>query len=231
MASSLNDAEVDKQIRHMIAFIHQEAKEKAEEIRVKAEEEFNIEKMRILQQEKIKIMHHYERKEKLVETEKKIQHSKALNVARVQVLQKQDELVKSIYSEAEKRLLDISNDKSKYSEILENLLTEGLMVLLEEKVEVRVRKGDVDLIKGLLKKSSKAYTDATHKNVEITVNEKDNLPETSGGGVVLSANKGKIQVKNTLRDRINNVTDKILPAVREKLFGVSQSRTFFDEVM
>ena len=33
-----------KQIKHMVAFIEQEAGEKAEEIDAKAEEEFNIEK-------------------------------------------------------------------------------------------------------------------------------------------------------------------------------------------
>ena len=33
-----------KQIKHMVAFIEQEASEKAEEIDAKAEEEFNIEK-------------------------------------------------------------------------------------------------------------------------------------------------------------------------------------------
>lgn len=34
-----------KQIKHMVAFIEQEASEKAEEIDAKAEEEFNIEKV------------------------------------------------------------------------------------------------------------------------------------------------------------------------------------------
>lgn len=42
----LSDADVQKQLRHMMAFIEQEANEKAEEIDAKAEEEFNIEKVR-----------------------------------------------------------------------------------------------------------------------------------------------------------------------------------------
>ncbi len=41
---ALSDADVQKQIKHMMAFIDQEANEKAEEIDAKAEEEFNIEK-------------------------------------------------------------------------------------------------------------------------------------------------------------------------------------------
>lgn len=47
---------VQKQIKHMMAFIEQEANEKAEEIDAKAEEEFNIEKGRLVQTQRLKIM-------------------------------------------------------------------------------------------------------------------------------------------------------------------------------
>merc|ERR1712062_436348 len=53
---TLSDADVHKQIKHMMAFIEQEANEKAEEIDAKAEEEFNIEKGRLVQQQRLKIM-------------------------------------------------------------------------------------------------------------------------------------------------------------------------------
>ena len=61
-----------QQIKHMMAFIEQEANEKAEEIDAKAEEEFNIEKGRLVQQHRLKIMEYYERKEKQVELQKKM---------------------------------------------------------------------------------------------------------------------------------------------------------------
>lgn len=60
------------QIKHMMAFIEQEANEKAEEIDAKAEEEFNIEKGRLVQHQRLKIMEYYERKEKQVELQKKM---------------------------------------------------------------------------------------------------------------------------------------------------------------
>ena len=41
---ALSDADVQKQIQQMVAFIEQEASEKVEEIDARAEEEFNIEK-------------------------------------------------------------------------------------------------------------------------------------------------------------------------------------------
>ena len=56
----------------MMAFIEQEASEKAEEIDTKAEEEFNIEKSRIFQENKIKIMEFYEKKEKQVELQRRM---------------------------------------------------------------------------------------------------------------------------------------------------------------
>lgn len=42
---ALSEQDVQKQLKHMINFIDQEANEKAEEIDAKAEEEFNIEKV------------------------------------------------------------------------------------------------------------------------------------------------------------------------------------------
>lgn len=68
-----------------MAFIEQEANEKAEEIDAKAEEEFNIEKGRLVQQQRLKIMEYYEKKEKQVELQKKIQSSNMLNQARLKV--------------------------------------------------------------------------------------------------------------------------------------------------
>ncbi|KAK6040467.1 hypothetical protein COOONC_22027 [Cooperia oncophora] len=45
----ISDNDVQKQLRHMMAFIEQEANEKAEEIDAKAEEEFNIEKAGVVE--------------------------------------------------------------------------------------------------------------------------------------------------------------------------------------
>ena len=92
---ALSDSDVQKQIQHMMAFIEQvcvisildniglnsntevdfgsqEANEKAEEIDAKAEEEFNIEKGRLVQQQRLKIMEYYERCGLFVSTWKKL---------------------------------------------------------------------------------------------------------------------------------------------------------------
>ena len=56
----------------MVQFIHQEAKEKAAEIKLKTDEEFNIEKLRMVEAEKQKIRAAYEVKEKQVEVQKRM---------------------------------------------------------------------------------------------------------------------------------------------------------------
>ena len=84
----------------MMAFIEQEANEKAEEIDAKAEEEFNIEKGRLVQQQRVKIMEFYERKEKHIELQKKIEMSNLQNKARLRVLKARDDHCESLLEDA-----------------------------------------------------------------------------------------------------------------------------------
>ena len=52
----MNEGEVQRQIAQMVQFIRQEAEEKANEIEVAADEEFNIEKLRMVEAEKQKVI-------------------------------------------------------------------------------------------------------------------------------------------------------------------------------
>ena len=67
----------------MIKFIQQEASEKAQEIKLKADEEFNIEKLRMVEGEKQKIRAEYERKEKNVEVQKRIAQSNEVRARQI----------------------------------------------------------------------------------------------------------------------------------------------------
>ena len=51
----LADDDANKEIKKMISFILQEASEKASEIKLRAEEEFNMEKAKIYRNEKLSI--------------------------------------------------------------------------------------------------------------------------------------------------------------------------------
>lgn len=68
----MNEDEVRDQLDHMVKFIYREADEKASEIAAKAQEEFSIEKQHLVTEEKLKITKEFERKEKMIETNKKM---------------------------------------------------------------------------------------------------------------------------------------------------------------
>lgn len=68
----MNDADVSKQIQQMVRFIRQEAEEKANEISISAEEEFNIERLQLLESAKRKLRQDYDRKLKQVDIRKRM---------------------------------------------------------------------------------------------------------------------------------------------------------------
>jgi V-type H+-transporting ATPase subunit E len=51
MSRALSDDEASKEMKKMVTFIMQEATEKHKEIKIKADEEFNIEKAKLIRQE------------------------------------------------------------------------------------------------------------------------------------------------------------------------------------
>jgi len=225
--AEFTDADVKREIDRMVRFIQEEAKEKVNEIMVKAEEEFSIDKGRIVQQERLKMIAAFERKEKQVETDKKIQHSNALNQARLRLLRVQEDLLEKISKDTQSRLAAVTQDKAKYEGILRDLLVEGLLVMLEENVEVSTRKADADLIKKLFPAAIQEVKAKAKIDVRITFVDSP-LADSSQGGVELCAQNGKIRVVNTLERRLSMVFDQMLPVIRYQLFGPSTSRVYFD---
>ncbi|XP_056641992.1 V-type proton ATPase subunit E [Diorhabda sublineata] len=225
---ALSDADVQKQIKHMMAFIEQEANEKAEEIDAKAEEEFNIEKGRLVQQQRLKIMEYYEKKEKQVELQKKIQSSNMLNQARLKVLKVREDHVRSVLEEARKRLGEVTRDQAKYAEILESLILQGLYQLFEKEVTVRVRPQDRELVKSILPTIVTKYKDITGKDINIKIDDESHLSQEITGGIELYALKNKIRINNTLEARLELISQQLIPQIRTALFGRNVNRKFAD---
>ena len=72
MSRPLTDEEVNLEMRKMVAFIQQEAIEKAREIQIKADEEFNIEKAKYVRQEALAIEANFAKKLKKADIERKM---------------------------------------------------------------------------------------------------------------------------------------------------------------
>jgi len=225
---ALSDADVQKQIKHMMAFIEQEANEKAEEIDAKAEEEFNIEKGRLVQQQRLKIMEYYEKKEKQVELQKKIQSSNMLNQARLKVLKVREDHVRSVLDEARRRLGEVTKDSGKYKEVVLTLVVQALYQIMEPKVSVRCRQVDQSLVQGLLAEASEQYKQQTGKEVVLTIDTDAFLSADTCGGVELVALNGRIRVPNTLESRLELISQQLVPEVRTSLFGRNPNRKLTD---
>eukprot|EP00123_Amoebidium_parasiticum_P010677 comp20243_c0_seq1/m.25301 comp20243_c0_seq1/g.25301 ORF comp20243_c0_seq1/g.25301 comp20243_c0_seq1/m.25301 type:complete len:226 (-) comp20243_c0_seq1:367-1044(-) len=224
---AFSDQEVNKQIQHMVSFIEQEAAEKANEILVKAEEEFNIEKGRIVQQEKLKVMSLYEKKEKQVDIQRKIVYSNELNKHRLQVLQAKNNHVQALLEEARDRLVNVTKDAAKYRKFLSGLILEGCYVMLDSEILVVARKSDADVVKGLIPEVQGKYKEATGKDVKITLAQ-ETLAENSSGGVIVTSVDGRIRCEQTLEKRLDTIAQTMLPQIRIMLFGRSASRKHLD---
>jgi V-type H+-transporting ATPase subunit E len=73
----------------------------------------------------------------------------------------------------------VSKDKKKYQDVMKNLILEGAYALNEDKLQVKVRKADNDLVKKAIEEAQKEYKSKINKEVAITIDESDPLPEGS----------------------------------------------------
>ncbi|TPP55020.1 Vacuolar proton pump subunit E [Fasciola gigantica] len=166
---ALNDTEAQRQIRHMVAFIDQEAREKVEEIDAKAEEEFQIEKSRLVQSQRMKIMEYYSRKEKQIELTKKIQDSNLKNLSRLKVLQSRENHIEMLLDEAKQRLSELSRDRQRYESCLRGLITQGLLQLLEPEIVIKCRASDQELVRNILPSCLSTYKQLTNTNSKVSL--------------------------------------------------------------
>uniref|UniRef100_G3PKH4 ATPase H+ transporting V1 subunit E1a n=1 Tax=Gasterosteus aculeatus aculeatus TaxID=481459 RepID=G3PKH4_GASAC len=227
---ALTEADVKKQIKHMMGFIEQEAGEKVEEIDAKAEEEFNIEKGRLVQTQRVMIMQFYEKKEKQIEQHKKIQMSNLTNQARLKVLTARDNMITDLLNEARQRLAEIAKDPASYSALLEGLVLQGFYQLLEPKVTVRCRQQDVEMVqvRSRFNKNIHIYKEALKSNVVVKIDQERFLPSEICGGIEVYNDNRKIKVSNTLENRLELMAQQMMPEIRVDLFGANPNRRFTD---
>lgn len=178
---AMSDDQVATELRKMTAFIRQEAQEKAHEIHFKADEEFSIEKSKLVRQDTSRIDTEYDKKFKQAGMSQQITKSTLANKIRLRVLSSKQELLDGLFEDAGKKLENTgTKDKKKYETVLKGLILEGLYALNEKKVTLRCRKKDDDVVKKAAEAASKEYKEKLNgKEVEIRVDDKEKLPEGS----------------------------------------------------
>lgn len=212
----------------MQAFIKKEAEEKAKEIRLKLQEEYEIEKSLVVRTETNAIDSVYEQKLKKASLTQQITKSKIDNKTRLRVLGTKAKILSQIFQETGDELKELTKDAGKYKTVLIGLIEEGLLTLLESKISVRAREVDIALVKESIEEAAAKFETKAGFPVEVTVDEETFLSKDGSGGVILINGTGKIEVNNTLDERLTILSEEALPAIRLELFGISTTRKFFD---
>eukprot|EP01024_Parvocaulis_polyphysoides_P059241 TRINITY_DN63_c0_g1_i3.p1 TRINITY_DN63_c0_g1~~TRINITY_DN63_c0_g1_i3.p1 ORF type:complete len:228 (+),score=50.28 TRINITY_DN63_c0_g1_i3:209-892(+) len=226
----MNDLEVQKQIEQMVQFIKQEAEEKANEINVSAEEEFNLEKLQMLEKEKQRIRAEFERREAQIEVQRKIQFSKKLNGQRLEVLKARQVALKDITKEVKVKLMEMTRNTATYKALIVDLLAQAMQRLGDRKQIVKCRQADTSIVQGCLQLAQAKFKSQYNAVApELTVDTSDFLPpapkdlddeETPScvGGIAVTSLDGRIVCSNTLDDRLEISYSQNLPTVRSLLF-------------
>ncbi|KAN0131745.1 vacuolar H+-ATPase [Lactarius tabidus] len=224
-ARPLNDDEVLSEMTKMVTFIKQESLEKSREIKVKADEEFSIDKAKLVKQEQQAIDAQFEKKRKGAETAQKIQQSTLTNKSRLRLLHRREEHLQDLFASARAQISGLADDEARYAQFLESVIVQGLLQLLEPSVTVYARAKDEAIAERALESAKKAYYDMSGREVEVELDA--SLSDELAGGVKLSSGSRRITLDNTLDERLRLLEDRMLPEIRLDLFGANENRKFF----
>lgn len=225
---ALSDDQVQGELKKMESFITKEAEEKAREIKIKADEEYEIEKASIVRSEINAIDAAYKDKFKKASLAQQITKSTIANKTRLKVLATREEALETIFSGTLDELKKLSSNKAEYKKLLAGLIEECFYTLMDSSVILRVRKADLSVAKEAAKIAAEKFEKTSGQSVEYTVDETRNLDKDLAGGVLAINGTGKISVDNTLDERLKLVSESALPAIKLEMFGPSPNRKFFD---
>lgn len=226
-------SETQGQILQMTQFILNEAKDRAEEITTKALQEFSTEKLKAMNEMKDKIRGEYEKKRKTAETQAAIARSSAINKARLQKITARQEVIQRICEDTKTKLIAELKTEAKAKAFITDLIVQGMLMLLEEEVEVRCRTCDDALVQSCLAAAAKKYSEVIKKETgsskesKLTLDKVVKLPAapTAGGhgasclgGVALACQSGSISIDNTIDSRLHLVLEQAKPKIRQLLF-------------
>ncbi|KIY47753.1 ATPase, V1/A1 complex, subunit E [Fistulina hepatica ATCC 64428] len=225
MSRPMNDDEVLSEMNKMVAFIKQEALEKAREIRVKADEEFAIEKAKLVKQEQQAIDGLFDKKRKGAEISQKIAQSTLTNKSRLKLLQRREEHLQDLFATSRSDVETLASDPSRYTQFLEGVVLQGYLQVMEPETTVLCRKKDVNIAKTAAVNAAKQYNEISGREVSHKVI--GSLSDDSAGGVKLVSGSGRITLDNTLDERLRLLEDRMLPEIRRDLFGPNENRKFY----
>jgi V-type H+-transporting ATPase subunit E len=206
-----------------------EAHEKANEIRLKGEHDFSLEKQSLIHSAKLKVLEDIAKKSKDAEVQQRIALSTAIGSSKVQKMKYREQLLANLETSATQRLTLVSADAN-YTSLLQKLIVQSLIKIEETELTIYSRSQDSKAVKQVLPAAIKELTALMKDKSGITIIPKvkvnddasKNLPESSCGGIVITALDGRLVCDNTLSSRLGIVREELEPAIRELLFPMEQ---------
>ena len=198
----------------------QEAHEKVNEINIKAEHDFNVEKQTLHIEGNKKVDEEYVKKEKDLEKEQRVQQSNAVSNARVKRMESRDALLDGLKGSVTEKLKAFVKSPQ-YPTLLRQLIVQGLLKMQEPVVEILARTEDKQIVTRVIAEALTEYRNNMPEggvSPKVTVSEYA-LSQNVTGGVILAAQHGRILCNQTLDERLAIAYIDKLPNIREKLFG------------
>ncbi|QSL66581.1 hypothetical protein MERGE_000963 [Pneumocystis wakefieldiae] len=215
---ALSDEQVNAEMQRLINFIKIEAMEKAREIHIKSNEEFAIEKAKIVSKETAKIDEFYKQKIKNSSIAQQILKSNIVNTSRLRLLKEKEIILNQVFQEAKEILFKLSQDEERYQEILKVLILQGFLQLMETDVIVRGRASDHVLIRKAIDDTIETFKSKTNMELNVTIDD-ECLPSDGYGGIIIFKTDKNILVNNTFDERLELLRKDALPIIRLTLFG------------
>jgi len=217
----MNAKEASTQVTHMRDFILHEAKEKADEIAAKAEQDYIVEKQRLVEEEKLRIKKEFERRESNVALETKIANATETNKNKMLVLQAAAGQIEEVYNAAFEQMKrsNIATDQT----LLKGLIEEAIRMIQLDSVTVRCRAEDKAAVQQAIASCSgaKITLDSTPITVDPSVT---NISNACIGGVLVFSDDGKVVVSQSLNARLQVAYDTALPVIKPVLFNQGGSK-------
>ena len=172
----------------IIQYIQKETQKKIDTIKKDAKKEEELEKVTVVKPEKEKIAKKIAKELEDYKTKMKIAQSQKMNKLRLEKLKTKIDCVNSVFEDAKTHLSNtIKKNPEVYKKILKDLLIQGFIRLLDDKINVLCKKEDFDLVKSLLDEAKNEFLEKLKKEAkksvqindfQVTLDEKFFLPET-----------------------------------------------------
>lgn len=154
-------------------------------------------------------------------TQQKVSQSKAISGVRVKKMKARDDLLETLKKDCTEKLAAFVKTPQ-YSNVLRQLIVQGLIKIEEQNVEIQCRAEDKAIVTRVLPEAMSEYRKVM-SDAGYTVNPKVSVSDTvlskqTTGGLILSALHGRIVCNQTLDERLEIAYTDMLPSVRYGLF-------------